>query len=347
MKRVAVTLALTLLAACAPVTQRVKIDDAALKAEERKQSEIALKALLDEQVRLYRVGYPLVTRAHSLCGDKVRNIVGVYFASRGGLPQPLRDAAGSAGIGMRPKAFHVVPGAPADRAGLKPGDEMVKLNEWSVPESEDAFTAAFQKFDEITRAGPFEMTVQRGGEPVTLKMTPEKACDYAISLAQNDAINAFADGRRVIITRGMLRFVRDDTELALVVAHELAHNAMKHMDARLGNTLLGTIIDALFATRGVNTQGAFGNLAGAAFSQDFEAEADYVGLYMVALAGLDIENAPYFWRRMAAANPGSIRGSMMATHPATPERMLALEKTVWEIKEKKAKGLPLAPERRK
>jgi len=52
-----------------------------------------------------------------------------------------------------------------------------------------------------------------------------------------------------------------------------------------------------------------------AFSQDFEAEADYVGLYHAARAGYDIENAPYIWRRFAASDPRGI-DAVGGSHPA-------------------------------
>ncbi len=47
---------------------------------------------------------------------------------------------------------------------------------------------------------------------------------------------------------------------------------------------------------------------------------------MLALANGNIEEAPNFWRRMAAEHPGSIQRNHAATHPATPERFVALEK---------------------
>ncbi len=110
------------------------------------------------------------------------------------------------------------------------------------------------------------------------------------------------------------------------------------------NAIPGLLLDLLAAGVGVNTQGLFMNMTANAYSQEFEAEADYVGLYMMKQSGMEIENAPDFWRRMAAIHPGSIKTNLLATHPASPERFLALEKTVEEIRDKVEKGLPLAPE---
>ena len=54
--------------------------------------------------------------------------------------------------------------------------------------------------------------------------------------------------------------------------------------------------------------------------------------------------APELWRRMAAENPASIRESIMATHPSTPERAVALRKAIDEIASKVADGRPFEPE---
>jgi predicted Zn-dependent protease len=55
-----------------------------------------------------------------------------------------------------------------------------------------------------------------------------------VVLSESDAVNAFADGEKVVITKGMMRFVENDRELSLVIAHEMAHNAMGHTDNKLG-----------------------------------------------------------------------------------------------------------------
>ena len=56
----------------------------------------------------------------------------------------------------------------------------------------------------------------------------------------------------------MMRFAVDDTDLAIVVGHELAHNVMTHSSKKMANYVLGSIVDILAAIYGVNTQGMFG-----------------------------------------------------------------------------------------
>jgi predicted Zn-dependent protease len=144
----------------------------------------------------------------------------------------------------------------------------------------------------------------------------------------------------------MVNFATDDRELALVIAHEMAHNTMSHLEAKKQNAGLGLAGDiaVLLLSRGqVSTRGALSQAMASAYSQEFEAEADYVGLYIMANAGFPIDEAPLFWRRMAAAHPGSIKANHAASHPSTAYRMVALENAVKEIDAKRAASEPLRP----
>lgn len=147
----------------------------------------------------------------------------------------------------------------------------------------------------------------------------------------------------------MMRFANDQ-ELQVVYAHEFAHNAMHHMQAKKKNSLFGALIGALgdiaMAAQGLNTGGYYttkGARAGAmSFSQDFEREADYVGLYSMALADMSLTSAPNFWRHMAKADPKSI--GLAYTHPTSAERFVRMEQAIGEIDHKLAEHLALRPE---
>ena len=77
------------------------------------------------------------------------------------------------------------------------------------------------------------------------------------------------------------------------------------------------------------------------FAQEFEAEADYVGMYFMARAGYSIDGVENFWRRMSAESPRSIR--LAYTHPTNAERFLVLTATREEILRKQNNNLPLRP----
>ena len=179
---------------------------------------------------------------------------------------------------------------------------------------------------------------------------PGANCDMHIELANKiKGVNAAADGEKILISPAMVDFAKSDTHLAMVLAHEYTHHMMGHVGATrtnmLGGALMGTMVDVLAARGGTSTGGQFGKLGASAalltYSPDFEYEADYIGLYMLARAGFPIEEASAFWRQMARYNPQGIYNR--TTHPTTPERFVLLEKTVEEIKQKQAAGQKLLP----
>lgn len=180
----------------------------------------------------------------------------------------------------------------------------------------------------------------------------QRNCQFGIKFAPTEkGINAHADGNDVVVYPGLIDFARNDNHLAFVIAHEFAHNILAHIASQqqnvTGGTLLGTLLDIGAATQGYDTGGTFGKIGGQAgllrYSQGFEEEADYVGLYILARAGYKIEDAPDFWRAMSAANPESIYGSRVSTHPSNATRYIAMNKAIAEINAKKAAGQPLIP----
>lgn len=298
-----------------------------------------------------RVSYPLLTKGADLCGDNIRYTTGMALANSTTLlgEQFRQTAEADYGLSNAVQVVYVVPQSAADRAGVKTGDTLTQIASRPVAGSgSEVVKLALNQITEQTRNGqPLRIDIQRktrNNPQQSLLITPDRACNYPVVLGNGDEVNAYADGNQVVIQRGMLRFATNDTELGLVISHEIAHNSMGHMRAKMTNYTLGSLLDiAAQVLLKVPTQGLFGSLGGNAFSQGFEAEADYVGLYIMAQSGGDIENAPQFWRRMATLSPGSIQSSHSATHPATPERFVALEETVKEIKAKKAAGKPLEP----
>ncbi len=340
------------LTACAPTTQRVRVSDGAAEAEARKQRQIALQAYLEDQQRLLRVSYPLLTRGSDLCGDDIRYTTGMALANSSTLlTEQFKESAESVyKLSNAVQVVYVVPGSAADKAGIRSGDTITQVGSWRT--SGDGSEVVKQTLNQIkeqsSNGQPLRVDIRRPAKNTiqsqSLLITPDRACSYPVVLGQGDEVNAYADGNQVVVQRGMMRFATSDTELGLVISHEIAHNSMGHMRAKMTNYTLGTILDiATQLLLKVPTQGLFGSLGGNAFSQGFEAEADYVGLYIMAQAGGDIDNAPQFWRRMATLSPAAIQSSHTATHPATPERFVALEETVKEIKAKKAAGKPLIP----
>jgi len=341
-----VSILFALLIGCAgPTTQRIKPNDAAVALEAEKQREIALQETLNDQYRLNRVGWPILKAGLPFCEDRNAKVVGIIYANKYTFEGEYQDIAISKlGLGDTLKIINIIETTPAAESGLHEGDILISVNNKDAPIGKNAskdFTKFLKKETEDNSQLTFR--VKRDGLNEIINVIPVNACDYPLILTDDDIVNASADGNNIIITQGMMSFAKTDNELALVVGHELAHNSMRHIDAKILNALGGFLIDILFAALGANTQGAFSNMAAQAYSQEFESEADYVGLYMNELAGYEIKDAAYFWRKMGVKHPGSIGKNHAASHPSSPERFVSIEDTINEINQKKSAGEELMP----
>jgi predicted Zn-dependent protease len=311
-----------------------------MKEESERQRDLAVRTIVEEQKRLSSTHTRLATYAHRLCGKELAPSTGAAYLSK-----TSSDLSPSYeklyGIREIPTVLFVLNDGPASVAGLQPRDVITHINDQPVP--------TMERFGEIYRtlgaADPIRMSIVRNGTAMPVEIKPQKACRYPALLSPDQMPDAFTDGERVVVTRGMMAFARDDFELSLVLAHEIAHVAMHHEDAKLKNIVADLFVKILAAVTPEEQAltGLVSSTHVASYSQEFEAEADYIGLYVLAMARLPFEEAPKFWRRMAAASPSRIKTNIGGSHPSTSYRMLALEATVREIKDKMKRGQPIEP----
>jgi len=310
MRRLGPVALLLLAAACAPTTQRVALTDSDLAAEMAVQEGLILEQSVEEQARVDSLGFSLMRGAADLCGDNTKPGYGLTLATEHSFGADKRGSARSAlGLDEQLRVLHVAPNSPADLAGLQLGEPILAVDGVAV-----APGVAGAKAVAATLASGRPIALALGGaSPRAVSLAPVKVCDYPIEVSSRSGVNAYATGNRIIVTREMMWFA-DDMELALVLSHELAHHAMNHV----------------------------GSFFGAAAPRiELEAEADYVGLYIMARAGYAIDDAPQFWRRVAVSFPATT--AKTNSHPETPRRFLALAKIVDEINAKIAAGRPLEP----
>ena len=344
-----------LLAGCATTTTRPpEIDPALVRAEEEKQRQAVLETSREQQERLDRLAYPLLRAAGPLCGDHRMPWPGFRSLTLDDVDREWREAARSAwGLGDSLRIWSVVPGGPAERAGLRPGDRLVRVD--GRPVATDAsgsrgllgyLRARLPMLDSLA------VEVVRRGRPFRVDVALDTVCAYETVVVPSMAVNAGANGSTVYVTTGMMRFAEDD-ELSSIIAHEIAHNAQRHLRARGLNAglgmLFGLIGDLATVASGdtlphESYTSYFGGVGARAHSREFEREADYVGLYILALAGRPLEGAPRIFREFAAAQPESIGYS--STHPTHAERFLLMEAAIQEIEAKRRAGAPLRPEQK-
>ena len=342
--RIVIAAALLILAAgCAPKSKFPDVDPGLAEAEARKQRAAVVDAQIRDQARLWNIVFKIAASNAELCGTKVASWFGFLTVTEDRYDGAWKDAWRSQlGVGAEPTIMVVAKGSPAERAGLRPGDRLLRIGDTVLGTGKRAMAEVSTPLG----AGATDLVIERDGAERRLTANPARVCNYPAVLVKDDKVNAFADGKRMAITSGMLRFAQRDEELALIVGHELAHNTRGHIEAKKGNMIIGGLLGAAASVLiGVNVTDIGAQAGAGAFSQDFEAEADYVGVYHVARAGYDVKSAASFWRSLAVAHPKGIHlaGS---THPSTAKRFLAIEKAADEVDRKRAGNAPLVPDER-
>jgi hypothetical protein len=335
-------------ACVAPKTKGLAVDKSLVENERQYQLRLSLQQKIKYQQQLDNVAWPVLAAALPLCDAEFhKRDLGFSVASLGNFSTEMAEAA-KATLNMDDalQVVTVAAGSPAANAGILPGDKLTSMNGMLVVRGKDAA----KNFDKTLASllaldNVIKFKIERAGVPQEISLKGQMLCYFTPAVTMGDEVNAYADGKNIVVSKGMLRFTENDLELSTVVAHELAHNMMRHIDAKKSNYWLGTAADIAAAVAGVNTQGAFGRMGATAYSQDFESEADYVGVYVQALANHRIEDIANFWRRMAAEHPGGIKENHGASHPSTPQRFITIEKTVEEIRNKEKAGFPLIPDR--
>ena len=168
----------TALAACAPTTQRVRVDSVAAEAEARKQREVAVQAYLDDQKRLMRVSYPLQTRGADLCGEDIRYTTGMALANSSTLlGEPFKETAETSyRLTEQVQAVYVVPGSAADKGGVRAGDTLLQVGQWSITGAgPDAVKETLNQIQKQTQNGqPVRVDLLRpaqGKNPLPQKMS--------------------------------------------------------------------------------------------------------------------------------------------------------------------------------
>jgi metalloendopeptidase OMA1, mitochondrial len=153
-------------------------------------------------------------------------------------------------------------------------------------------------------------------------------------------VNAFClPGGKVGVYTGILQITRDESGMATVLGHEIAHAVARHggermseaMLLQLGSSALGTALSsadpraqsAALLAYGVTSQ------VGLALphSRSQESEADHIGLIYMARAGYDPEAAVGFWERFAEFNrqQGGTGPAFLRTHPLDDTRIKQLK----------------------
>ena len=164
---------------------------------------------------------------------------------------------------------------------------------------------------------------------------------WDFQLVESEEVNAFClPNGKIVFYEGILKYADTPDYIAVVMGHEMAHAIAKHGNERMSQetamNLLGAVAsEAVGMKKGAAAQSLFnlgfgiGSQAGVLlpYSRKHEYEADKIGMYIMDIAGYNVNAAPAFWEKMLdGKNPNT--NDFLSTHPSDAKRIAALQEAI-------------------
>lgn len=195
---------------------------------------------------------------------------GLALARIDDISSPQSRIALTEALGLReePTAMTVVPGGAGELAGIRQGDRIIAVNGVRWPTAAGLDVSARKAFWDAFQSGQqssfLQVDVERGDQPVQFQLIGKLSCTASIYLINKRSVNATTFGSRIEIHSALEALLQDDSELAFVIGHELAHVILEHTgpgkDAQIKNKVA---------------------------RRRMETEADQLGILLMAQAGFD------------------------------------------------------------
>lgn len=255
-------------------------------ADDRTESYAALHV---QDVRLAAIADRMLAANLPLC-RRTMPLTGIILHSADQYREPLSQWFTQGNIA----ASSILPGSPADEAGLQANDGLlgvngVRFDSLAAVEGEPRRDTVFDWIAQSGETSPMQFTLSRDGFETTADINAQKGCYALVEVLAETDKTARSDGRVIQISYGMASMLSDD-QLAAVFAHEMAHAVLEHR-RRLVEAGVG---GGLFGEFGRNRR----------LAREVEVEADLLSVHLLANAGFDPAIAPEFWRSEAGAELG-------------------------------------------
>lgn len=262
-----------------------------------------LRLLAREDARVATIFYRLQRAAEPDCTDKGHASGLVLHDLAQYAPEVRGRAVAMFGLDTHATILAVVPGSPADRAGLVPGDALMTVAGAPAPQAmlrrqnADASRDAATLLEQALARGDASLTIRRNGVDRTVSIAAETSCAGRIQLLPATKPDARGGEGRVTVTTALVELFDSDDALAFFIGHELAHIALRHTSKT------------------------------AAAAQ--ESDADWFGLKMVDRAGFDPSKAADALLRLAEVRHQKARFD--PGHPSLKAREETLRAMAWRL----------------
>nr|WP_321222695.1 M48 family metallopeptidase [uncultured Psychroserpens sp.] len=166
---------------------------------------------------------------------------------------------------------------------------------------------------------------------------------WEYNLVNDNTVNAWCmPGGKIVFYTGILPIAQNETGIAAIMGHEVAHALANHGQQRMSAGMLQQIgaVAGNVAIKDEQSRNLFNQAYGVGsqvglmlpFSRSHETQSDEIGLYLMAIAGYNPEEAAELWKRMKANSGGQAPPEFLSTHPSNDTRINNL--TQWAPKAK-------------
>jgi len=287
----------------------------------------ALRGLRSLDARVASAGDRLAVANASLCRERQTQI-GLVIHDLSQYSRSGRRAAVAAfGLDRGPGVLALAERGAAHRAGIALDDILLAADGVPLPRPPgdvyDSFAPTERIIDALEAAfadGAAELTVRRGPATRSVRVAGVPGCASRFQMIPSPRRAAKADGRYVQLTSALVEYARDDDELAALVAHELAHNILRHR-ARLNEA-------------GVDREAQVRSPRDARLFQASELEADRLAIHLMERAGYDPAAAIRLWTRQSS----EARGVPTGSHPSWATRIRAMSAEISAIADARRRG---------
>lgn len=269
--------------------------------------------LVEQDVRLAAIADRLLAANAHFCRQDMP-LTGMVLHSH---DQYSAEVAGDAFANGLVTVAAVVPGSPAELAGIQPGDGLTAVEGQQVGQMTTAGEAPLR--DSVLAAlaagsgdPPIDLVFMRGERTFEVPLDAPVGCRALVEIRAADSLEARTDGRVIQIDYG-LAAAASDSELAVIFAHELGHLVLEHR-RRLE---AAGVEKGFFGEFGKNQR----------LNRQVEVEADRMAVHLLANAGYDPDIAPAFWRTSLGRRAG---GGLLRsrTYPSPESRAVLVEREI-------------------
>lgn len=212
--------------------------------------------------------------------------------------------------------------------------------------SKESYKAIMDEFGRqlLPASDPRTKFVKKVVEPL-IRASGMKDLEWEVHVIESDTPNAFViPGGKIFVFSGILPIALNESGLATVLGHEIAHQVARHIAEKMS---FGPIVQvAQFAVSLVLTTlnlppnlayglgpSVTGLLLDNPYSRIHESEADHIGLLLMAQACFDPQESVHMWERMSKAG-GAGPPEFLSTHPSNENRIVRLQQWMPEALQK-------------